>query len=144
MKIILTLKGDWKRGDRVFYGRLRDLFMIKLFRFCAIFIPAKRGVIAWADVLIHRIKAARIRRAMKPDLDAWDAATHRIEGWTNEDGSINVDEWTNDDQDQGTPNESAEWHWRARDRESFLKRAGKSRTGVSGVRVFVSLDGGRI
>ena len=170
MKIILTLKGDWKRGDRVFYGKPTDtIFMIKLFRFCAIFIPKPNGAgdrlkyrvkkIAWAirDVGfrarhwlrfrdMYSFKEAISRKFFDGDDYEGEerAATHKIVGTTLHDGRVSVWEWTDDNLDEGVPTESAEWNWTAKDRDAFLKRAGKSRTGCSGVRVFVTLDGKRV
>ena len=71
-------------------------------------------------------------------------ALHTIDGTTDADGRIVVDEWTNDDEDRGYPNKEDLWTWTAQDRDEFDRRAGKSRIGASGVRVIVTLDGEEI
>ena len=144
--------------------------MIKLFRFCAIFIPKPNGLISRAKYRAKKIGWAfmdvrdrlrfyfrfrdmySFREAMRrdffadPDLYNLEdrASAHRIEGTTLQDGRIFVREWTNDNLDQGVPNECAEWDWTAKDRAAFAKRAGRSRTGCSGVKVTITLDGKRI
>lgn len=57
------------------------------------------------------------------------------------DGSISGTVWTNDNLDRGTPNETATWEVRYRDRTEMDRSAGTSRVGVSGVLVHVYLDG---
>jgi hypothetical protein len=58
-----------------------------------------------------------------------------------EDGVI-VREVTNDDNDDGySDGQEASWEWRAPSLEKALKRTGKSRIGISGITVTVSVDG---
>ena len=64
--------------------------------------------------------------------------------YTGDDGSITGTAFTNDNNDWGTPNESASWEVRYRDRADMEKQTGKTHVGVSGVRVEVILDGVRV
>lgn len=72
-------------------------------------------------------------------------AYQRYDGYTNPDGTIHVDVITNDDNDDGLPDEdTVEWTLRCPDRAAFDKRVGRSRTGCSGIAVTVTLDGVRV
>lgn len=173
MKVIVTFKGLRMKGDPILkvVGLAKiDLIMFQLFRFCLILIPKPGGAIIRAKWRVQRVRfhvrdrwlsfrywirfrdQLSFRQAMREwayDRDYSEpreerVARHTIDGYSREDGSIFVREWTDDNLDEGSPNESAEWEWRARDREAFVKRAGKTRTGCSGVKVFVTLDGKRI
>lgn len=83
-----------------------------------------------------------------PEPDDFEAAEpqawHRIEAYTNPDGSIRATESTNDNLDRGYPSEFAEWERNFRTRSMFDSQVGKSRIGCSGVVVDVYLDGQRI
>lgn len=71
-------------------------------------------------------------------------AWHRIDAYTNPDGSIRATESTNDNLDHGYPSEFAEWERFFRNRAQFDSQAGRSRVGCSGIEVTVILDGERI
>lgn len=71
-------------------------------------------------------------------------AYQRYDGYSQEDGSINVTAITNDDLDLGCANEEATWSFCCQNKEEFNKRCGKSRIGISGIQVFVFLDGTQI
>lgn len=73
--------------------------------------------------------------------DGEPVAWQQTVAYTNGDGSIVAHTSTNDDQDLGIPNSYAEWKGEHKTLESFQKSAGFSRTGISGVRVTVELDG---
>ena len=72
--------------------------------------------------------------------EAW----HQIVGETFDDGRVHVKEDTNDDEDRGYPTRYARWDYVLPSVESFHSKAGKSRVGISGVRVTVVLDGEEI
>lgn len=57
------------------------------------------------------------------------------------DGRIEGRCWTNDNLDQGIPNEEADWEVRFADRNQALKATGGTHLGISGVRVRVYIDG---
>lgn len=57
---------------------------------------------------------------------------------------IIVYESTNDNLDQGYPSEYAAWDLTFKTLESALKHTGKSRTGINGAEVTVSLNGEKI
>lgn len=75
---------------------------------------------------------------------AGDAALQRYDLATQDDGSIRGTVWTNDNLDHGVPSEIAEWNVTYADRAAMDRGAGRSRTGISGVKVIVILDGQRI
>lgn len=57
------------------------------------------------------------------------------------DGTYLVEEWTNDDADLGYPNREKTWDAVYTNLEAVKRRCGVSRTGVSGIRVEVTLNG---
>lgn len=63
------------------------------------------------------------------------------DGHTMSNGRIRVDCWTNDNYDKGYPSGDAGWTVTVPNRESFNRHCGKSRTGISGIKVTVTLDG---
>lgn len=65
--------------------------------------------------------------------------THDIVDY-GDDGAM-VFTWTNDDRDLGVPSEIASWSRKFESAEQALQYTGKSRRGVSGVKVVVTLDG---
>lgn len=69
-----------------------------------------------------------------------EKAYQAYKGFTQKDGSITVDAATNDDRDLGYANDDAFWSFTCADKIEFDKRCGKSRIGVSGVEVIVTLD----
>lgn len=70
------------------------------------------------------------------------SAWMRYEGYSQGDGTIQVEAMTNDNNDDGYPDgETAEWTLTCRDRADFDTRCGRSRIGISGIRVTVTLDG---
>jgi hypothetical protein len=75
------------------------------------------------------------------DEDGEVYSRQRYDAHTNPDGSIEAHVWTNDDEDRGYPNTESQWDERYKTAEEFHKRVGISRTGVSGVKVTVFLDG---
>jgi hypothetical protein len=69
----------------------------------------------------------------------------RYDAWTLEDGRIRVSAQTNDNNDDGYDDgESTEWGLTLRDRAAFDRQIGRSRVGISGIRVTVELDGARL
>lgn len=69
-------------------------------------------------------------------------AYHHIDVVTRDDGGADVRHETNDDNDDGWPDgKVTRWTDRWRDAEAARRSAGVSRTGVSGVRVRVTVDG---
>lgn len=89
--------------------------------------------------------AARDEKAMEAEDDPPEPDGHRVihrsEGHTQEDGSILVDNWTNDNGETGHPGEVASWQSKLRNREDFLNVHGTCRTGCMGAQVIVVLDG---
>lgn len=77
----------------------------------------------------------------EPQTDEGPAAYHNYLLQTNPDGSISGTSETNDNLDHGVPSEHASWSVEYKDRAAMDKAVGKSRTGCSGVRVNVYLDG---
>ena len=71
---------------------------------------------------------------------AWQVAR----GWTRTDGSVFVRVMTNDEFDRGYPSGHGEWEFVCASRMDFDRRCGVSRTGSSGVKVDVYLDGQRL
>ena len=63
------------------------------------------------------------------------------EGFTQEDGSIIVQQCTNDNEDRGYPAEYTQWEITYKNKEHFDKVCGKSRRGCMGSKVTVILDG---
>ncbi len=63
---------------------------------------------------------------------------------TESDGSISGRCETNDNLDQGAPNEFAEWEVRFRNHQEMVSHTGLSHVGISGVAVTVYLDGERL
>lgn len=59
-------------------------------------------------------------------------------------GGAHVHAATNDNLDTGYPSEFAEWHLHFRRLADALRHTGVCRTGVSGVRVTVTLNGERL
>lgn len=78
----------------------------------------------------------------EPEIEQAAFQTYTL--YTGEDGSITGTAFTNDNNDWGTPNESASWEVRYRDRTDMEKQTGKTHVGLSGVRVEVTLDGVRV
>jgi len=66
------------------------------------------------------------------------------EGYTRDNGTIDVFVETNDNLDLGYPNEFASWKFTCKNKEAFDKRCGKSHYGCSGIKVTVKLDGKEI
>jgi hypothetical protein len=66
----------------------------------------------------------------------------RYDGYTQQDGTIQVEAMTNDNNDDGyADGETAEWMVTCRNRAEFDRRCGRCRTGISGITVTVSVDG---
>lgn len=76
-----------------------------------------------------------------PDEPTPPGAWEEINAYTQDDGSIEAVVTTNDNLDRGGPSEYAQWTVRYRNREEFDRHAGRSRTGISGIRVSIWLDG---
>ena len=71
-----------------------------------------------------------------------DFAFQIYNGHTLEDGTIDVFAYTNDNLDLGYPNEYAAWSYVVKNNEEFFQRVGgKTRTGCSGIKVTIILDG---
>ena len=67
---------------------------------------------------------------------------HEISIVTLDDGTVSVRENTNDDNDDGYPDgKEVWWDWQAKNLDAALKHTGKSRIGISGIRVTVTIDG---
>lgn len=69
---------------------------------------------------------------------------HLTDGWVRPDGSVNVQHWTNDNEDRGYTGYAGDietWEENVKDLGTFQKRFGKCRTGWAGARVIVRLDG---
>lgn len=72
-------------------------------------------------------------------------AWQTYEGVTLDDGSIEVLVMTNDDNDDGYPDgTTAEWTMTFKNRAAFDRSCGRCRIGISGIRVWVRLDGQEI
>jgi len=70
-----------------------------------------------------------------------DRVYHRIDGWTQGDGSVATTHTTNDNEDRGYPGPVETWEQKYSSREQFTRICGKSRTGCFGCEVTVTLDG---
>lgn len=70
-----------------------------------------------------------------------ERAWHRIELYTQEDGSIEATHSTNDDEDTGYPSKYAAWETTYASLEKAIEREGKTRVGILGIQVLVYLDG---
>lgn len=76
----------------------------------------------------------------EPDIEA--RVFHRMAIRTLPSGRVEIHHETNDDNDDGYDDGYlVEWTNNVADVETALRITGKSRTGISGVRVTVSLDG---
>jgi|GEM_PF-4941853 len=95
------------------------------------------------EEMIALDRAAFVRMAHFSDEEAVAQHTIDVLGPA-PDGSYLVEEWTNDDEDHGYPNEEASWYAVYPTLKATIKHCGVSRIGVSGVQVTVSLNGKRI
>lgn len=77
----------------------------------------------------------------EPDEPEAEKTWHRVEGYTNQDGSVNIHVATNDNLDKGWPSEHAEWDSSCRNVLAFLEQHGTSRVGCMGCQVTVKLNG---
>ena len=70
------------------------------------------------------------------------SAWHTYDLYSNDDGTIEGESTTNDDNDDGYSDGTIEqWHVKFANREEMLKRTGGSHYGCSGIKVQVYLDG---
>jgi hypothetical protein len=78
----------------------------------------------------------------EPDVDDGLGTYHRYDMHTRADGEIHGWVETNDDNDDGYPDGNIErWQEHCKTRAEFDRRVGRSRIGISGVKVTVVLDG---
>ena len=79
---------------------------------------------------------------LEPHSDSHWQAFHKIDITTYPDGSALVVEETNDDNDDGMPDGViTRWETLWPDAQTAIRSKGKSRTGISGVVVNVTIDG---